>query len=225
MAALEWERRETFAYVNAYIRPAMRGLGIPFTYVSRKKYSRPGVFWESEEGNLSLLLPAHTDQSGEYSKLPELCSGKWKQDVVRRWMDEQTGWKDRGVDVWFGISWEEKRRRRAQTKQWIRPVYPLLDMLPKCFSVNACLDAVKTVGWPPPLRSRCEHCPNQLDAEWAELTPDEWERACRLDETIRETDPHAYLHRSLIPLRQVTLKPDDGSPGLFSGGCSAGMCS
>lgn len=27
-----------------------------------------------------------------------------------------------------------------------------------------------------------------------------------------------------IPLRQVTLKPDDGSPGLFTGGCSAGMC-
>lgn len=43
MVALEWERRATFQYVNAYIRPAMQGMGIPFTYISRKKYATVGA--------------------------------------------------------------------------------------------------------------------------------------------------------------------------------------
>lgn len=223
MVALEWERRETFAYVNAHVRPALRSLGVPFTYVSRKKYSRPGLFWEAEDGGESLLLPAHTNQSGEPSKLPELCSGKWKRDSMMRWADEQPGWKSCGVDVWLGISWDEKQRRRGQRKQWMRPVYPLLDWFPKCMGLAACLDAVASVGWPPPPRSRCYHCPNQKDAEWAELTPAEWDQACRTDEFIRTKDPHAYLHESLIPLRQVVLKPAE-SYGFFSGGCTSGMC-
>lgn len=224
MAALEWEKRTTFEYVNAWIRPAMRKLGIPFTWIPRKKYSRPGMFWEAEDGNKTLLLPAYTDQSGEPSKLPELCSGKWKQAVVMRWADEQPGWKDRGVDCWVGISWDEKQRRRRQSKEWWRPVYPLLDMLPKCVGVSACLDAVERVGWPTPPRSRCTHCPNQSDPEWLELTPAELADVCDLEDEVRAVDPNAYFHRSLKPLRMVTFKPEAAGPNLFSGGCSAGMC-
>ncbi len=221
MVALEWERRDTFRYVNAHIRPAMIGLGVPFTYVSRKKYATVG-FWSGEDGQ-SLTLPAFTNQSGEAGKLPEFCSNEWKQRVVMRWANEQPKWKERGVDCWIGISWDERKRRRSPSTQWFQPVYPLLDMLPKCFPVTACLDAVREEGWPEPPRSRCHHCPNQSDGEWAELTPAEWESACKTDEYVRSIDPHAFLHKTMIPLRQVTLKPelDDGS--LF-GGCSAGMC-
>lgn len=224
MAALEWERRDTFRYVNAYIRPAMKRLGIPFTYIPRKKYSRPGLFWEAEDGNLSLLVPAYSNQSGQPSKLPELCSSKWKQRVVQRWAAEQDGWKERGVDCWVGISWDEKDRRRRQSLDWWRPVYPLLDMLPKCVGVGACLDAVERAGWPSPPRSRCAHCPNQTDTEWAELTPEEFAAACDLEDGVRAVDPNAYFHRSLVPLRMVTLEPEKGGTNLFSGGCTAGMC-
>jgi hypothetical protein len=77
-------------------------------------------------------------------------------------------------------------------------------------------------------------CPNQSDAEWAELTP-EAPRARRFrpahrfdcrktDEYIRTIDPHAYLHKQMIPLRMVTLDPKSDAGGLFTGGCSAGMC-
>lgn len=221
MAALEWERKATYRYVNAYIRPAMRGLGIPFTYVSRKKYATVG-FWSGADGQ-STVLPVYTNQSGEPGKLPEFCSGKWKQEVMMRWANEQRGWKERGVDSWMGISWDEKRRRRPPRRLWFQPVYPLLDMMPRLMPVSACLNAVEEMGWPAPPRSRCEHCPNQTDGEWAELTPDEWERACRLDETIRQTDPHAYLHKQLIPLRQVKLNVADDNGGLH-GGCTSGMC-
>jgi hypothetical protein len=221
MAALEWERRETFKYVNAYIRPAMRNLGIQFTYVSRKKYATKGL-WGGEDSK-SLLIPAWTNQSGMPSKMSEFCSGKWKTEVILRWANEQPGWKERGVDCWIGISWDEKRRRRASSRKWFQVAYPLLDMLPKCVPVNACLDAVSEVGWPEPPRSRCRHCPNQSDKEWTELTPEEFSAACRMEEDFRKVDPHAYLHRSLMPLQMVSLRPEVDEPGLF-GGCSAGMC-
>ncbi len=218
MVALEWERKATYRYVCDYIRPAMRKLDVPFTFVSRKKYATKD-FLGGEDGK-SVLLPFHTDQSGEHSKMPEYCSGEWKREVAARWAVEQFGWKDSGVDMWVGISWDERHRRRAARRLWLRPVYPLLDVAP--MGVAGCYAAVERQGWPEPPRSRCYHCPNQSDAEWAELTAEEWELACKRDEWIRQTDPHAFLHKKMIPLRQVTLKPEES--GLFTGGCSSGTC-
>lgn len=222
MVALEWEKRTTFAYVNGFIRPAMQQLGVPFTYVPRKKYATKGL-WGGEDGR-TLLLPVHTDQSGAPSKFNEFCSGEWKRDVAKRWAAEQPGWKARGVDNWIGISWEERHRRRMSRTKWLQVAYPLLDMLPKCLPVNACLDAVEAVGWPPPPRSRCTHCPNQTDAEWAELTPAEFASVCDMEDEWRKVDPHAFAHKSCVPLRMVTLAPEEGTGGLFGGGCSSGMC-
>ncbi len=217
MAALEWERRQTYCYVNTYLRPAMQKLGVPFSYASRKKYATCS-FLGGADGK-TVLLPSHTNESGEHSKLPEFCSNEWKQRVVMRWAAEQSDWKGRGVDCWVGISLDEQRRRRAPIRQWFQPTYPLLDVAP--MGVAGCLAAVARAGWPEPPRSRCVHCPNQSDAEWLELTPEEFELACQRDEWIRETDPNAYLHRQMIPLRQVEFDHFDRS---FFGGCSAGTC-
>ncbi len=219
MVAVEWERRATFDYVCRYIRPAMQCLGVPFTFVSRKKYATKD-FWGGADG-LSCLLPVYSNQSGSPSKLPEWCSGEWKREVCSRWSDEQPGWKARGVDVWTGISLDEANRRRAPRRLWLQPAYPLLDVRPT--RLSGCTAAVERIGWPPAPRSRCEHCPNQSDAEWSELTPAEMERACLTDEYLRAIDPNAFLHRSMIPLRQVVLNAADDNGGLF-GGCTSGMC-
>lgn len=218
MVRLEWEIASVWPYVDAFIRPALARAGVPFSLAHRADYATRG-FWGGADG-ASLLLPAYTDQSGRASKLPEWCSGEWKREVVQRWAAEQPDWKDRGVDVWVGITTEERHRRRSARRQWIQPTYPLLDVLPT--SVRGCLAAVERQGWPMPPRSRCAHCPNQSDTEWAELTPEEWASVCDFDDSIRETDPHAYLHRSLIPLRQVRLRPAEGD--LFGGGCQSGTC-
>ena len=218
MVRLEWEVGTVWPYVERHIIPALASVGVPFHVVERRDFATKD-FWGGEDGG-SILLPVYTDQSGKASKLPEYCSGEWKREVVIRWASGQGGWKARGVDMWVGITAEESHRRRGPRRQWIQPVYPYLDWLPK--HVSGCLAAAEEAGWPHPPRSRCFHCPNQSDGEWAELTPAEFETACRLDDHIRTKDPHAYLHRSLVPLRQVTLKPAE-SCGLF-GGCSSGMC-
>src|SRR5215475_9162467 len=69
MVALEWERKATYAYVNAHVRPALKALGVPFTYVPRKKYAAVG-FWSGTDDD-SLTIPAYSDQSGKPAKLPE----------------------------------------------------------------------------------------------------------------------------------------------------------
>lgn len=219
MVAIEWEMKSTFRYVCDYIRPAMQSLGIPFTFIPRKKYALHD-FWGGADGQ-SVLLPVHSDQSGKASKLPEWCSGEWKRDVVMRWSAEQPDWKKRGVNNWVGISFDEQNRRRSPKRKWFQPVYPLLDM--RVTRVSGCLAAVERVGWPDPPRSRCRHCPNQSDGEWLELSKQDWDEVCDLEDELRKTDPNLYFHRSLQPLRMVELKPSDEDDGLF-GGCSSGMC-
>lgn len=219
MVALEWEVRSVWPYVNTYVRPALAALGIPFTAIARRDYATKDLWGGADRR--SVLLPVHTNQSGEPGKLPEFCSGEWKRDVVKRWAAAQPDWKARRVSNWVGISWEERDRRRGPRQIWFQPSYPLLDRRPT--TVSGCLAAVKNVGWPAPPRSRCRHCPNQSDAEWLELTADEFTAACELEDEVRAVDPHAFFHKRLIPLRDVTMNPADDNGGLF-GGCSAGTC-
>lgn len=221
MVAIEWEIGTTWKYVNKHIRPALSKLGVPFSMIPRKKYATVD-FFGGEDGKTP-LLPGFTNQSGNAGKLSEWCSGEWKRDVATRWAAEHSGFKDRGCDVWIGISTDESDRRRAARRKWIQPVYPLLDWFPKQMGVSACLAAVEEVGWPEPPRSRCRHCPNQEDDEWLELPPDEFEMACATEDEMRQTDPHFFLHKSMVPLREVKFKPS-GKLNLFSGGCSSGMC-
>jgi Phosphoadenosine phosphosulfate reductase family len=77
-----------------------------------------------------------------------------------------------------------------------------------------------TNGHPVPPRSACWFCPNSGNARWAELRdthPDLWERACSLDEHIRNGGSfnlrgqqpfqgQMFLHGSLIPLRDADLR-------------------
>lgn len=67
-------------------------------------------------------------------------------------------------------------------------------------------------------------CPNQSDMEWREVQQDHpklFKEAIRMDEEIRETDPHAYMHSSIKPLKDADLSKQDD---LFSASCPSGEC-
>lgn len=81
------EKSTTWQYMDAYIRPAMESIGVPFTLIDRSKYATKDLFGGADGD--SVLLPVYTNQSGSKSKLPEYCSGEWKRDVVIRWAAEQ----------------------------------------------------------------------------------------------------------------------------------------
>ena len=67
-------------------------------------------------------------------------------------------------------------------------------------------------------------CPNQSDMEWHEVQQDHpklYAEAIRMDEEIRVTDPAAYMHSSIKPLRDADLSQQDD---LFSASCPSGEC-
>lgn len=104
-------------------------------------------------------------------------------------------------------------------------------------------------GHPTPPRSACWFCPNQGNARWRQLRdthPDLWERACRLDDRIRDGGGFnargnqafagtMFLHGSRIPLRAADLRSslevavDQGQGDLLAGlevdnACDGGVC-
>lgn len=215
------EKRSTWNYLNAYIKPEIENIGIPFTIIDRSQFATKDLF--GGISGISPLMPVFSDQSGKLSKLSEFCSGEWKRDVVTRWAAGQSNWKCQGVDNWIGISYDEKRRRRGPRKRWIQPVYPLLDWI--TMHVSGCEMAVELMGWPPAPRSCCWMCPNMANAEWRQVRdemPDQWAMACDLDDELRLTDPNAFCHASLVPLRLADIEAMDRVESC--GGCSSGMC-
>lgn len=104
-------------------------------------------------------------------------------------------------------------------------------------------------GHPTPPRSACWFCPNSRNDRWRQLRdnhPDLFERACQLDEHIRDGGAFTarggakfegamFLHDSRIPLRNADLRSavevaiDEGQGDLFDGAelgaaCEAGVC-
>ncbi|MBK7722480.1 MAG: hypothetical protein IPI32_09745 [Austwickia sp.] len=75
-------------------------------------------------------------------------------------------------------------------------------------------------GHPTPPRSACWFCPNSRNVRWASLKdqhPDLWDRACELDEHIRDGGAfnarggaafagQMFLHSARIPLREADLR-------------------
>lgn len=129
---------------------------------------------------------------------------------------------------------------------WQVNVWPLIDL---GFRRGDTIRWFGENGHPTPPRSACWFCPNSRNPRWAALKrdhPDLFERACTLDETIRDGGgfnargnvPFAgkmFLHDSHIPLRDADLRSalekavDAGQGDLFDGevlggDCEAGVC-
>lgn len=145
-------------------------------------------------------------------------------------------------------------KRKWRPSRWKRFVYPLLNMMcnPNRTTVDVRIlpkrerrdDCIKWLyGLYPDRkfpRSACIGCPFHSNREWLEMKlerPDEWEDACRFDESARILDyehmraankSHGlpYLHSQLVPLRMADL----GGQGEKGGGCGtvgddqAGIC-
>jgi hypothetical protein len=162
--------------------------------------------------NGDLLIPAYS----RGGILPGYCSNEWKQRVVRRWL------RQRGVtdcDLWLGISTDEAHRQKPSGIDWMRHVYPLIDLL---VSRAECRRLIAAQGWPQPEKSRCYMCPYQSRGEWLSLTPADRTRAEALDTEIRLRDGDVFVHRAGVPLAEA-LTLEEQQPQLFDG-CDSGMC-
>ena len=141
--------------------------------------------------------------------------------------------RDMSVEQWMGISIDEAHRMRDSRLAYITHRYPLIE---RGMSRGDCIVWQEThyPGRAFP-RSACIGCPYHSDAEWARMSKSDFADACEVDDALRADGPrlrpregddgHLYLHRSLIPLRDVQLRPREQgySLGLFGEECE-GMC-
>jgi hypothetical protein len=135
------------------------------------------------------------------------------------------------AEAWIGISLDESHRAKPSREGWITNRWPLLFDRP--MRRGDCLRFIEQIGFPKPQRSACFFCPYRGPKEWADIrdnAPDLWEQACDLDDRLRAKGTlkgmrgKQYLHRSLIPLREVKLDVgDERQTDLFGNECE-GMC-
>ena len=208
------ERTSTFDYLRDHCLPYLEKHGLTVKVASHELAT---VDLYSHKGEL--LIPAFT-ASGKFSAF---CSGEWKTQVVRRYL--------RSIGVtsatsWIGYAYDEKRRWKNKELidgPW-RIAFPLVDrMLLKA----DCPVIIRKAGLPVPEKSCCWMCPNQHNAQWKKQKkhyPADFEKACQVDEKIREEDEeHAfYLHESRVPLREADLDAKDRRDPERQ--CTLGVC-
>lgn len=135
------------------------------------------------------------------------------------------------AELWIGISTDEAAFRMKDSRQrWITHRWPLLE---QDFSRETCrqwfADRFPNRVLP---RSACIGCPYHTDAEWSAMKqndPNSWREAVFVDDALRSTDRaerfqgDMYLHKSLVPLGEITFGNDPRQLSLFEEECE-GIC-
>lgn len=178
---------------------------------------------------------ANQDRAG---MLRRQCTREYKIAPINKKIRELVGLKPRQrapkgkvlARQWIGISWDEAQRMKDAPQHWLKNEFPLIELGKTRLH---CLEWLQEQGLNElPSKSACTFCPYHDDATWLrmqETDPAAFEDACKVDEAIRigvrGTTENLYVHRSLVPLREVDFsKPDDGQGRFtFMDECD-GMC-
>lgn len=180
-------------------------------------------------------VPTEWREEPKPGLLRRQCTERFKSRPVYKWLNQVR--EGRPVVLALGIAWDEMERMKPPQRKWVTNEYPLVDLR---MDRAACKRWLAEAGWSAP-RSACVYCPYHADAEWRRLRdehPADWEEACRVDDEMRRVHSERigagatsltgtpYVHRTLIPLREVDLRTieDHGQGSLFSAGCEEGWC-
>lgn len=191
-----WEKTSTFNYMHDTLIPKLAEVGVALNIIKTTDYFDNALF----DNAGYIKIPLYLKKDGIVLKCKTRCSGKWKQQVARKWLRSQ------GVkrcDTWVGISLDEKRRMNTSPVKWNQNKYPLVEM---GIRREDCIDLVARSGWPKPEHTACFICPNQNDFQWLmtkESYPEDWKIAVEAERMIRTNQPDMFLHRLCKPLDQI----------------------
>jgi hypothetical protein len=180
----------TWRYVNDVIATRLSNVGVTLNIITAENAQLI-----NDQGFCN--VPAYAIKDGKKVKFRTHCSGQWKKANAFRWL------KARGVnrmENWVGIASDEARRARESTAKWVTNRYPLVEL---GYTRERCVYELGKAGWPMPKRSSCVMCPLRSMEDWREMRaeePDDFARACEIDEEIRSRCPGTYIHQSMRPL-------------------------
>lgn len=224
MADTGREASETWEYTDEWVRPLLRTVGLEIQVVKESDVP-PSLYGGAEDD--TLLIPAFTIKSA----LPTFCSAQWKRDMVNRFFRSLGYGPSNPTLNWVGFSVDELARVTPNRSKWQHVHYPLIwDVRMRR---EECRLLVEEFGFPTPPKSSCWMCPYRRNAQWRRLRdfyPEDFEKACVLDEEIRAKDKMGgvWLHDSRVPLRLADLS-DPPQPPMLEGMdkakvCDSGMC-
>jgi hypothetical protein len=211
--------------------------GIPVETVVQGHLSADIISRHAGESPRFAAIPAFTlDGAGREAILRRQCTREYKIQPIERKVRELCGLKKgeraKGVikaTALIGISLDEATRMKPSRTPWVHNRYPLVE---GGLRRHDCLNITASAGMPIPRKSSCVFCPYHSDNYWRQLQtewPEEWERACGLDEAFRDMSRSGdarpiFLHRSLKPLRTIDFTRqrrlfDDLEDEECEGGC------
>jgi len=209
--------------------------GLTITRVTAGRLSRETYGHAAGTRKRRAALPVFTEgKDGQTAILPRQCTAEYKLAPIQRFVRTRLGYEPRqripagSVEMLIGLSFDELHRMKPSRLRWITNRWPLIDA---AMTRSACLDLIEAHGLPLPKKSACIYCPFHDDAYWLDLQasePESFAEACRFDDAVRavstagSTRP-VYIHRSLIPLRDVTFQANHPRLDGFGNECE-GMC-
>lgn len=181
-------------------------------------------------GNRWSAIPAFVkNEDGRAGMIRRQCTQEYKLVPIRRKVRELLGMPVRGrppkgahAEMLLGISLDEAQRMKPSREAFLTNTWPLIDLGMRRWD---CLAWTADRGFPRPPKSSCVCCPFHTDAEWRNLTPQEFAQAVAADDVLRHSrlKGELYMHRSLVPLAQVDFSARSDQPDMFGNECE-GLC-
>jgi hypothetical protein len=193
------------------------------------------------DGRRFACIPAFTSGGGMGMRQ---CTAEYKIEVITQTIrreivglkPRQRIPKDVHVHQYMGLSFDESRRvlrvrNRFMDIPWGTAHFPLFETNTTRAGALQWLQDRVPHNVP---RSACVFCPFHSQDEWRSVKsdPDDWERACQIDDALRDKKyicsrgvrEQQFVHRSLVPLRDADLSsPDKTGEFGFVAECE-GMC-
>lgn len=199
--------------------------GIPIHVTREKNLLQDILKGTNSTGQKFASIPAFSESGGMVRRQ---CTSEYKIQPVMKKIRELHGLKFRQrmpkTEVWLGISLDEIQRMKVSQLPRVDYYYPLIE---ERMSRGDCYKFFKEKNFPIPDKSSCVFCPYHSDKNWKDLKenhPEQWDQCIEVDEAIRDSSKRGlndkmYLHRSLIPLKDIEFADQQE---LFM--CEEGFC-
>lgn len=216
-----WEPKAVYENLARLRRHAAK-FGIPVCTVSAGNIRDDAL----DPAHRFVSMPLHVlNPDGSHGLARRQCTGEYKIAPLKKAVRELLGYPHprrvpRGVyaEQAIGISTDEFGRAKDSDVQYLRNVFPLIEL---GWNRDRCVQYLAERGFGNTVKSSCLGCPFHGNAGWRWIRdndPDGWADAVAFDHAIRRGYPHAtgqgqelrgqyFLHRSCQPLDKVDLDP------------------